>query len=87
MPLSRLSKRVVDDGKFFDNLPTMRRGPSTDTLEKFAAFLADAANWPEGLVPDEVREFAHVTGVCPMGAVPSAGIGGTSSPTAEANAA
>lgn len=77
VPLSRLSKRVVDDGKFFDNLLAMRRGPSTDTLEKFAAFLVDASNWPEGVaVPAEVIAFGHAVGVsapCPAPATGQVG--------------
>ena len=68
VPLSRLSKRVMDDGKFFDNLASMRRGPSTDTLEKFARYLADPVNWPanaDGVheVADEAKALAHVVGV------------------------
>lgn len=73
VPLSRLSKRVMDDGKFFENLASMRRGPSTDTLEKFARFLADPANWPDGAVAEEAKALAHVVGVCPGNAIPSAG--------------
>lgn len=73
VPLSRLSKRVMDDGKFFENLSDMRRGPSTDTLEKFARFLADPANWPEGAVAEEARALAHVVGVSLIPAEPSAG--------------
>ena len=77
VPLSRLSKRVVDDGKFFDNLPVMRRGPSTDTLEKFAAFLVDTANWPEGFdIPAEVIAFGHAVGVSAPAPAPATGHAG-----------
>lgn len=76
VPLSRLSKRVMDDGKFFDNLSEMPRGPSTDTLEKFARFLADPGNWPEGAVAEEARALAHVCGVTADTPSPSAGNGG-----------
>ena len=73
-PLSRLSKRVMDDGKFFENLGAMRRGPSTDTLEKFARFLVDPANWPGGAVAEEAKVLAHVVGVTAPDACPSAGL-------------
>lgn len=72
-PLSRLSKPLAGDGKFFDNLPAMRRGPSTDTLEKFARFLADPANWPDGKVAAEAAALAHVVGVLPAAAAPGDG--------------
>ncbi|WP_370179937.1 hypothetical protein [Alteriqipengyuania sp.] len=75
-PLSRLSKRVMDDGKFFDNLGAMRRGPSTDTLEKFARYLIDPANWPEGRVASEAVELAHVVGVTLPASDVSAGLSG-----------
>jgi len=79
-PLSRLSKRVMDDGKFFENLGTMRRGPSTDTLEKFARYLIDPVNWPEGKVAQEAVELAHVVGVTPEAAPASAIKAGANSP-------
>ncbi len=71
--LARLGKIVANDTAFFTNLAKMRRGPSTDTLEKFARFLADAANWPEGEVAEEAKALAHVVGVSPVDAVQSAG--------------
>lgn len=61
--LARLGKLVVNDTAFFTNLARMRRGPSTDTLEKFARFLADPASWPDGVVADEAKALAHVVGV------------------------
>lgn len=71
--LARLGKAVVNDTAFFTNLARMRRGPSTDTLEKFARFLADPANWPDGSVADEAKALAHVTGVIAPAAALSAG--------------
>jgi hypothetical protein len=71
VPLNRLAKLVMDDGKFFAGLDSRRYGPSVDTLEKFARFLSDPANWPDGLVPEEAIQFAHVTGVSSEGAGPS----------------
>src|SRR4051812_20627662 len=69
--LSKLGKIVVRDGAFFDRLG--ERGPSTSTLEKFARFLADPANWPDGAVPEGAVSFAHVTGVTPATPPPSPG--------------
>lgn len=63
VPPTRLAKRVMDDGKFFDRLAESRKGPTTDTLEKFARYLGDPANWPNGEVAEAARAFAHVTGV------------------------
>lgn len=61
--LSRLALHVVNDRGFFTRLETQVQGVTTATLEKFAAFLADPANWPEGLVPQEALDLAHVVGV------------------------
>lgn len=67
-PLSRLGKRVAGDANFFERLAG-GGGVNVLTLEKFARFLVDGANWPadEGgkpiAVPREAIELAHVTGV------------------------
>lgn len=61
--LSRLGKAAVNDGGFFIRLETQVQGTTTATLERFAAYLVDAANWPDGAVPKEAFELAHVTGV------------------------
>ena len=61
--LGALSSVVVDDGKTFARLADPARGVTDATLEKFAAFLADPANWPEGQVATEAVALAHVTGV------------------------
>jgi hypothetical protein len=79
--LSRLGKAVLNDGAFFDRLG--KRGPTTETLDRFARFFADAGNWPEGAVPEEARAFAHVTGVSLNGATREATVSvaaGTGSP-------
>lgn len=81
VPLSRLSKPIMGDGKFFDGLQDMRRGPSTDTLEKFARFLADPANWPDGVVAEEAKAFAHVVGVSAPADVAAEGTDGEVSPS------
>lgn len=78
--LARLGKIVANDTAFFTNLAKMRRGPSTDTLEKFARFLADPANWPEGEVADEAKALAHVVGVSAPDSSASAGKGDETSP-------
>lgn len=84
-PASRLARAAgYDDGEFFEKLPTARRGPSTNTLEKFARFLADPANWPEGEVGDEAKTFAHAVGVSPADGAASAGKAGAISPSERA---
>lgn len=82
-PLSRIGKTVAGDANFFDRI-SRGGGVNLATLEKFAGFLADPANWPDGAVPKEAVAFAHVTGVTPMDAMPSAGIADESSRSAAA---
>lgn len=61
--LGALASMVVNHGSFFDRLQE-RDSTTTATLQKFARFLGDAANWPEGHgVPADVCAFAHVVGV------------------------
>ena len=74
--LARLGKAVVNDGGFFTRLETQPQGTTTATLEKFARFLLDPANWPDGAVPREVEAFGHVTGITPDSAPVSRGKGG-----------
>ena len=63
-PLSRLGKAVASDAAFFDRVEGRAVLPCTvATLEKFARFLADPVNWPDGVVAEEARALAHVTGV------------------------
>ena len=61
--LARLGKSVVNDGGFFTRLVTQVQGTSTATLEKFARFLGDPGNWPEGDVPQEAIDLAHRVGI------------------------
>lgn len=61
--LSRLGKSVVNDGGFFTRLETQVQGTTTATLEKFAAFLGDPGNWPDGAVPQEALDLAHRVGI------------------------
>jgi len=82
--LARLGRAVVNDGGFFARLADTE-STTTATLDKFAHYLLDPVNWPEGEVPDEARIFAHVMGVTRPAdpASPdneSAGIGGGSLP-------
>ncbi|MDP3550631.1 MAG: hypothetical protein Q8R81_09560 [Novosphingobium sp.] len=60
--LARLGRSVMNDGGFFSRIET-NPVTTTATLERFARFLGDAGNWPDGAVPDDVRAFVHVTGV------------------------
>ena len=62
--LAQLGRSAVSDSSFFSR-PEPARGPTTATLERFARFLGDAANWPDGEVPEAVRGFVHVVGVTP----------------------
>lgn len=55
--LATLGRVAMNDTAFFTR--DHRHGPTTATLEKFAAFLADLAQWPDGAVPREVCEFVH----------------------------
>ena len=65
--LARLGRAVVNDTSFFARLEKPQASPTTATLEKFARYLADPVNWPEGKVADEAKALAHVVGVTPEG--------------------
>ena len=60
---ARLGKLVVRDTTFFARLAQPGTSTTTATLEKFAAFLIDPANWPDATVAEEAEALAHVTGV------------------------
>lgn len=77
---ARLGKAVVNDGGFFTRLDSPGSTTTAATLEKFARFLIDPANWPDAVVPGEVAAFAHVTGISPEAGEPSRGISDESSP-------
>lgn len=65
----------MDDGKTLDRLAEdPARAVYDTTIAKFARFLADAANWPEGEVAEEAKALAHVVGVSPADAMASAGL-------------
>ncbi|MAE92997.1 MAG: hypothetical protein CMI67_26045 [Pelagibaca sp.] len=70
----RLGRLAINDGGFFTRLEN-NPGASTTTatLTRFAEFLADPANWPDGVVADEAKALAHVVGVSPQDAALSAG--------------
>lgn len=61
--LGALASVVVNHGSFFERLESPGASTTTATLEKFARFLVDPANWPDGAVPGEVAAFGHVTGI------------------------
>lgn len=64
-PLTRLAKLVTSDARRLDRVAD-GNGLNVDTLEKFARYLIDPANWPEGVaVPEAVAAFGQVVGVCP----------------------
>lgn len=68
---ARLGRLVVNDSGFFSRLESAGASTTTSTLERFAGFLGDAANWPDGAVPVSVVEFVEAVGVKPVGAPPS----------------
>jgi hypothetical protein len=64
--LATLGRLAMNDTAFFAR--EVSRGPTTATLEKFAAFLGDPGQWPGGRVPEKVCEFVHrVEGRTPAG--------------------
>ena len=60
--LHRLGALVINDGAFFARLESTA-STTTKTLERFARFLIDPGNWPQGDVPAEVCRFAHAVGI------------------------
>lgn len=70
--LATLGRLAIGDSSYFSR-PEAPRGPTTGTLENFARFLGDSANWPDCLVPDDVAAFAHVVGVSPAAGAPATG--------------
>lgn len=72
--LSRLGGKVLNDTSFFSRRAA--QNPTTVTLERFARFLGDEAEWPEGEVPQEVRAFIHAVGVSPDAEAASPDIAG-----------
>lgn len=60
--LARLGRSVMNDNGFFSRIDA-NPVTTTATLERFARFLGDASNWPDGMVPEDVWAFVHVTGV------------------------
>lgn len=61
-PISRIAKRVTGSASFFDRLKS-GGGCTTATLEQFGRALVRPDAWRDGMVPDEVIEFAHIVGV------------------------
>ena len=61
--LANLGRRVVRDTSFFTRLEKPGSSTTAATLEKFAGFLCNPANWPDGEVPEEAAAFAHRVGV------------------------
>lgn len=71
--LARLGRCVVNDGGFFGRVSSPEASTTTATLEKFARFLGDPANWPDGAVPDDVCAFVHIVGVSARAPAPATG--------------
>ncbi len=75
---ARLGREVINDGGFFARIDD-GAGATTATLERFARFFADVANWPEGVdavIPQEVLAFVHVTGISPVPGEGATGLAG-----------
>lgn len=70
--LGGLSSKVVNHGSFFDRFECSEAGANTGTLEKFAAFLGNSENWPDGAVPDLAAEFVRRVEGRPPEAAPQA---------------
>lgn len=78
--LGSLSTRVTGTGKTLERLiEDPARAVQDNTLEKFAVFLADKANWPDEVVPEDAKVFAHVVGITLPEQAPSAGLQAESS--------
>lgn len=58
-----LSSVVANNGRALERLRDPANSVTDATLEKFAAFLGDPGNWPEGAVPQEALDLAHRVGV------------------------
>lgn len=72
--LGALSSIVSNHGSTLERLKNPATGVNDITLEKFARFLVDASNWPEGVeVPAEVIAFGHAVGVSPPCPAPATG--------------
>lgn len=69
-----LSSVVTNNGRSLERLRDPANSVTDATLEKFARFLVDPANWPDGSVPQEAVDLAHRVGVTPDGASLSPGI-------------
>lgn len=82
--LARLGRSAVNDGGFFTRLENQVQGTTTASLERFARFMLDPANWPDGGVPEEVVAFGHAVGVTPPAGDLSAGKDGEISPQRDA---
>jgi hypothetical protein len=74
--LSRLASAVLNDTGYFARLASPEPSTTTRTLERFARYLTDPANWAGELVPDEVCLFAHAVGISGEGCRPSPDIAG-----------
>lgn len=61
--LARLGRLVKNDTSFFTRFENARVSTTTATLEAFARFLVEPANWPEGVVPQEAIDLAHRVGI------------------------
>ena len=71
--LGALSCVVSNHARTIERLRDPSNKVTDATLEKFARFLADPANWPGGAVAQEAVDLAHVVGVSASPALLSPG--------------
>lgn len=83
--LARLGRAAINDSSFFTR-EDRPQGVTTGTLERFARFLGEPGNWPDGVVPEAVLAFVHVVGVRPEAAAPATGLASDLSGQVEAGA-
>lgn len=86
--LGALSSVVTNHGSTLERLRDPNAAVTDVTLEKFARFLLDQNNWPEGAgIPEEVIAFGHAVGISASAAVASIGHEGEMSTPLRSSAA
>ncbi len=74
--MAKLGRAVINDGGFFTRIVGQSGSTTTATLEKFARYLIDPVNWPEGAVARDAIAFGHVVGVIPQCEAAATGLPG-----------
>lgn len=58
-----LSSVVTNNGRSLERLRDPATSVTDATIERFAVFLADVDNWPDGVIPQEALDLAHRVGI------------------------